>query len=428
MYCKFILEVFYMAFENDEMFDLDGLDLDALEREVNGQDEVSTKPRKEKPAKEKAEKPVKPEYDVKIDYPHIKMDTNEFKSVLSIARVVCSATGKDIASRAIYLKADKDNGKVIAKVTDFDVYVTVTVPLLNKDNILEDELVIPCDYLMRLFVAVPAKTIFFKDDEGIKLHVDGGAFDVRTFDVDTTKYDKVDDLEDIGKVKENNLLHLLKVMSNPAAAAISPIERRIFITKNCSFVHSLWGILKYQFSMNEEFDLKLKDISILRVLLRDSDNDITFKRNKADTSVMVVEGKDFVFRFLVSSLTFDDDIRTMLDNLNGTPSTISNGQLSTLVGIASNLSTATGDLVFKYSDDGVAMDMPLKSGKKSQFNLPGTKVEGDGVAKVNGRLLNTYLSSFAGMNDINFTVTNNGIQLESVNKDFVAGILAIDED
>lgn len=413
-----------MAFE-DEIFDLDGLNLDDLETKVVGDVQQTTK---EKRKVDKSTTKQKEVFDVKIDYPHIKMDTAEFKNLMSIARVVCSSTGKDITSRAIYLKADKEAKKVVAKVTDFDVYVTLNLPLLNDENILEDELVIPFDYLMRLFVAVPGKTIFFKDDEGYKLYVMGGSFDIRTFDVDTTKYSKVDTLADVGKVAEKKLLHMIKVMTNPASAAVSPIERRIFITKNNSYVHSLWGIIKYDFSMNREFDLKLKDISILRVLLKDVEDEVAFKYSTEDNSVMVIEGKNFAFRFLVSSLELDDDIRIMLDNLNGDASLISYNHLATLVGIASNLSTSLGTLVFSYSDDGVHMDMPLKNGKTSKFVLQGTKVDNKAVAKVNAKLLNTYLSSFAGLAEINLVITNGGIQMVSTTKDFVAGVLAVDEE
>ena len=137
--------------------------------------------------------------------------TKEFKEVRKeyVLQDLCS------------FKAHVENEKVVARSTDFDVYVESKLELLNVDNILTEAVVIPTDIVMKLVKAVPVNTIIYKSEEdgNFYMRLYGGDIVLETYTMGVDKFMFQDDVEQKARVSANDLYSVMKDFTPVVTAA-----------------------------------------------------------------------------------------------------------------------------------------------------------------------------------------------------------------
>lgn len=353
------------------------------------------------------------EVDDTMDLPHIKMSTKSFKEVLKVAKTICAAGGRDVISKAVCLKSEGD--KVVCSMTDFDVYLQVKVERLNMDNILDEAIVIPTDILIKLVKAVPVNTIIFRDGDELKMRLYGGDIVLETFNVDVDKFIFNDPVDKESTVSSKDLYSIMKDFSPIVTAAVAPTERRIVCEPNKAYAFYMWGILCSEKPF-ANMDLKVKDISVLKTLTLNLDEELTVSKTADGVKVVrkVVEGSNFKYVFLVSdtkvSDTLKDGISTVVVNDGVFVDFV---QLYKIVEVASELPYAIGKIGFNYTEDGVNLAIKTKKGADSMFTLNGSKAGNtDALTEelvVSAKLLRIFLRSFAAQSSVKISLSAKGM-------------------
>lgn len=351
-----------------------------------------------------------------IDYPHIKVGSKMFKEFLKVAKKVCASGGKDIISKAICLQYDKEKEKVVGYATDFDVYIQQELECLNTENILEEPVVVPTDILIKLCSAVPSNTIIYKKDDNMFIRLYGGDMELETHAMTVEKFQFLDEVTRVGSVESTPLYGILKDFSPVVSAAVNPAEKRIVVTKDGAYANYMFAILKSE-SITGEFDLKAKDIEVLKALtVNKKDETLTVYRTGENVKAVrcVIEANDFKYAFLVSESSMSDTLKNNMTNVVKSDGVyVDFIQLYKMVELASELPYALGKVGINYSDDGVYVDVKTKKGASNIFNISGS-VEGDTAPLekelvVQAKLLRILLRSFASKQSIKLTVSTDGL-------------------
>lgn len=353
------------------------------------------------------------EVDDSIDLPHIKMSTKTFKEVLKVAKTVCAAGGRDVISKAVCLKSEGD--KVVCSMTDFDVFLQVKVERLNMDNILTEPIVIPTDILIKLVKAVPVNTIIYKDGEDLKIRLYGGDIILETFNVDVSKFEYTDPVVKETTVSAKDLYSVMKDFTPIVTAAVAPTERRIVCEPNKAFAFYMWGILCSERPF-ADMDIKVKDISVLKTLTLNLDEELTISKTAEDVKVVrkVIEGSNFKYVFLVSDAKVSETLKEGIGSVVTESGVyVDFVQLYKIVEVASELPYAIGKVGFNYNEEGIALAIKTKKGADSIFTLGGSKTGdttpmGDELI-VSAKLLRIFLRSFATQSSVKITLSAKGM-------------------
>lgn len=360
------------------------------------------------------------EADVEINEPHFKVSTKELQNLLRVTKAVCSGAGKDIASKGICLQAEGDY--VVAKSTDFDVYLTYKLDKLNEENVLTDPVVINANVLEKLSKALPAQCIILKkEEEGVEnyyIRLYGGNFVLETIPIDVEKFTYKDEKEKIGSVDAQDVMAALRGLSGIASAAQSPTEKRVLCFKEAAFCSYLFsGIeLKRPFV---PCDFKTKDVAVLKALLNSNTEVLTAYSSKEGTVPRVtLEGAKFSYTFLVSE---SDNISPMKERIETTNYTsgvyVQWLTLFKLAELSSSLSYSTGKVMLNYSDD-KALEFTLCTKKTNSLFRMSDGVEGDvkplkESITIQASLLTLILRSFSDKTAVLIGLSDKGISISS---------------
>lgn len=351
-----------------------------------------------------------------VDFPHIKIGSKAFKEFLKVAKKVCASGGKDIISKAVCLKYDKDKEKVIGYATDFDVYIEQELECLNTDNILEEAIVVPTDILIKLCSAVPSNTIIYKNEDTMVIRLYGGDMQLETHSMSVEKFQFADATTRVGSVEATPLYGILKDFSPVVSAAVNPAEKRIVVSKDGAYANYMFAILKSD-GITGEYDLKSKDIEVLKALtVNKKDETLNVYKTAEDVkaSRCVIEANDFKYAFLISESTMSDTLKNnMAKVINENGVFVDFIQLYKMIELASELPYALGKVGINYSDDGICVDVKTKKGASNIFNISGS-IEGDikpldKELVVQAKLLRILLRSFASKQSIRLSVSSDGL-------------------
>lgn len=358
------------------------------------------------------------EVDTTIDDPHIKVSTKSFKEFLKVAKQVCASGGRDIISKAVCLKADGD--KLICKATDFDVYVEKSLELLNTENVLKEAVVIPTDILIKLAKAVPVNTVIFKKDDSFYMRLYGGDIVLDTHQMSDEKFTFTDEVEETGTLQASDLYSVMKDMATVVTAAVSPAERRIICEPNKAFANYMFAIIMAERQLGK-FDLKVKDISVLKTLTVDKKEEmVKVYRTKESVSTLrcVLEGDDFKYAFLISDAMMAESMRQNIGTVVTKDGVFVDFiQLYKMIEVASELPYAIGKVGINYTEDGISVDILTKKGGSNSFNITGSKEGNTEPLKndlvVQAKLLKIILRSFASKSAVKITVSENGLGIQA---------------
>lgn len=353
-----------------------------------------------------------------VSFPHLKMNTKEFKDVLKIAKSVVATSAKDIVSKAMCLKREGDKVKVYC--TDFDVFLEQQVELLNTENILEESVSFPVDMMTKLVKAAPANIIIFKDDEGYKLKLVGGDVFLEVHSIDVAKFQCQETfIKEDNTIDATTLNSILRDFSPVVCAAVSPQERRIVLGDNAVSTYMFSAIISEgDFPV---MDLKVKDINILKQLTGNGEEDlVVYKAEKKEVFRKVIQGGKFKYTFLVSDMGINDTMKTSIQALDYT-----NGyfvdflQLYKMIELSSELNYSIGKVGLNYKDGALQLSFKTKKGKDTYFTLDGTKdgeVESlDKELEVQSKLLKVLLRSFAKESSIKLGVNSDSLLMSTDN-------------
>lgn len=357
------------------------------------------------------------EVDDSIDKPHIKVSSKAFREFLKVAKQICSSGGRDVISKAISMQVDGD--KLVCRSTDFDVYVEATIDLLNDTNILQDNIQVQTDIMIKLCKAVPVNLVIFKDGEDYFIRLYGGDMLMETYTFPSEKYQFTENTDKIANISRDDMVSALKDLNPVVTAAVSPVERRIVCTKDCAIASYLWSILMVDKPF-ADFDLKVKDISVLRSILNDRKEDVLTVSITTDESSVkrcVISGDTFKYAFLVSDTGVSESMKTNSQQvLTDTGVYIDFVKFYKMVELAAELPYAIGKLSISYSEEGIDVEIPTKKGS-SKFDLSGS-VEGTidisiEPLNVQAKLLRIVLRSFATKPTIKLSVTKMGLGIQA---------------
>lgn len=364
------------------------------------------------------------EIDDTVDFPHFKVATKSFKEFLKVAKLVCTAGGKDVVSKAVCLFAE---GEVLrCASTDFDVYVEMNLPLLNDHNILTETVVIPTDILIKLTKAVPVNTVIYKKDDKFYIRLYGGDIVLETYSMGSDKFIFSDLVVTSEQIAGKDLSEVMKDFSTIVTSAVSPAERRIICETDRAYASYLFAIIMAKKSFTS-CDLKPKDINVLKSLVVDAEETLKTFHTADDVSPKrcQIAGDNFKYTFLLSEAKISDTMKNSIGNVvTGNGVFVDFVQLYKMVEVAAELPYSTGKIGINYSDEGIKLAIKTKKDADAIFDITGSK-EGDTTPIadeliVQAKLFRVVLRSFATKSSIKLTVTKDGIGISA--EDYSAAI------
>lgn len=355
------------------------------------------------------------EIDDTIEFPHFKLTSVEFKEVLKLAKVVCSTGGRDIISKAIMFKAEGSN--LVAKATDLDVFVEKKVSLLNNENVLTDTVVVPTDILVKLAKAVPVNTVIYKKEDIFYIRLYGGDIPLETYSITEDKFSFNEPLAKSSTISLEVLKSVVKDFSPIVTSAVNPPERRILFSKETAFSSYAWALIAFKDTF-DNFDLKVKDINVIKSLLvnKEGDLEVSFT-TESDIKRCQFKGDDFTYTFLLSESTLTEEQMSGTDKVDSSKGVyVDFIQFYKMVEVSADLPYSIGKLGFKYSDTGLSLFLKTKKDKDSEFTLHGSPDNNPTYDKeliLQAKLLRIVLRSFAGRATLKVSLDDNGIAISS---------------
>jgi hypothetical protein len=353
------------------------------------------------------------EVNTDVDEPHIRVSTKSFLTLLKLAKQVSSTSGRDIITKSILFSVDGDN--VVVKATDLDTYFEYKMECLNTENVLKDSFSVPLDILVKVAKALPANTIFLKRGETIYIRIFGGDLPLEVYNVDKSKYEYTEPIVKVNTISATELYSTIKDLSPLVTAAINPTEKRIVFESHEACCSYMWAIISAGGSWGN-FDLRVKDINLLRAALVDLDEDVTLYTTDETVAVKraIIKGSKFMYAFYVSENKVPVALKTMLAEINGySGSFVDLVQLYKLVEVASELPYSIGKVGLTLTDEGVRVAIKTKRNEDSIFNLTGSYNSGKETYKqeivVQAKLLRILLRTFASESAVQLVFSDKGL-------------------
>ena len=308
-----------------------------------------------------------------IEEEHFKLPTKDFLGMLKRAKTVISSSARDLITKAICMEVV--DGVLTMKCTDFDVFLELRNPIMNTNNVLEEAIICPIDSLIQVARALPATTVILKDAQGkIRIRLIGGSIDLETLSVGVDKFTMKDEVAEDKDIDAQDLYNVLTAFSPIVAASVNPMEKRIVFDENGARAVYMFSLTTREGNY-PKFDVKVKDLSVLKTLLSSAKGNLkTFRTvNEKASSRFIIEGDTFRYTFLVGEANIN---RILADNLKESDFTqgafLEFTKISKLVELSSSLNYATGKVKMKFTESNVLqLHVPTKNGDNT-FKLDAT--------------------------------------------------------
>ena len=308
-----------------------------------------------------------------IEEEHFKLSTKDFLTMLKKAKTVISSSARDLITKAICMEVV--DGVLTMKCTDFDVFLELRNPIMNTNNVLQEAIICPIDSLIQVARALPATTVILKDAQGkIRIRLIGGSIDLETLNVGADKFAMKDEVEEDKNIDAQDLYNVLTAFSPIVAASVNPMEKRIVFDENGARAVYMFSLTTREGNY-PKFDVKVKDLSVLKTLLSSAKGNLkTFRTvNEKASNRFVIEGDTFRYTFLVGEANIN---RILADNLKESDFTqgafLEFNKISKLVELSSSLNYATGKVKMKFTESNVLqLHVPTKNGDNT-FKLDAT--------------------------------------------------------
>ena len=332
-----------------------------------------------------------------INQPHFKVSTKDFLTMVKKAKTIISSASRDLISKAVCMHVE-DN-QLYINVTDFDVYMELKTPIINTGNIIDRDIVCPVDTLLQLAKALPSTTTILVEDDKVKIRLIGGSIDIETLDVSRDKFLLKDDLQSDKNIDAQSMFSILNAFTSIVQASVNPMEKRIIFDENGARALYMFTMVGSEGDY-PKFDVKVKDLSVLKVLLANTKGKLkTFRTSdEKASSRFIIEGTDFKYAFLVGEVNINRIMKDSYNNTNFSQGAyIEFSNLSKLVELSGSLNYASGKVELVFTDSNVLeVKVPTKGGDNT-FKLDATP---NGNIKINeavtipSKMLLTVLKTF----------------------------------
>lgn len=354
------------------------------------------------------------EVEEEINVPHVKVSTKAFKNVLKTARSI-SCTGRDILTKSICFKVKGE--KLYCYMTDFEIYVEESIPILNNNDVLTEFFIVPSEILDKLIKAVPSNVVIYKDlNEKYYIKLYGGDIPLDTYQFDFEKFIYSEEVEEKSTIDSKDLLDVIQKFNNLINNAVS-YEKRIYSESDNAYASYMWSMIranKFLFPM----DLKIKDCKVLKTILNESDEEITVYQTPEDakTQRCILQGDNFKYVFLLSTEKFPSSKKDIFDEaITETGVVVDMLKLYRVVEVASELPYSLGKISIGYDPNGISLVIKTKKGIDSKFVIDGyyegekTDIE---AKEVQAKLLKILLRSYTTPT-VKIMVSKKGIAIDS---------------
>ena len=332
-----------------------------------------------------------------IDEPHFKIPTKDFLVMLRKAKTIISSASRDLVTKAVAMEVV--DGKLHMRCTDFDVYMDLSCPLINQVNLLDKIVVTPIDNLIQLAKALPSTTTILNDNGNIKIRLIGGSMDLETIEIPKEKFIMKDEVkEDLG-IDAEAMLNILTSFTPMVQASVNPMDKRIVFNKDGATSVYMFTLVNAPGNF-PEFDVKVKDLQVLKVLLNKAKGQLRTYRtiDEKASSRFVIEGDTFKYAFLIGNAPVN---KILVDNFNNKDYTnggfIEYPKLSKLVELSSSLNYTTGKVKLALKDTNtLVIHIPSKNGD-NVFTIdftPNGNVQVGTEVEIASKLFMTILKSF----------------------------------
>lgn len=332
-----------------------------------------------------------------IDEPHFKIPTKDFLVMLRKAKTIISSASRDLVTKAVAMEVVDD--KLHMRCTDFDVYMDLSCPLINQVNLLDKVVVTPIDNLIQLAKALPSTTTILNDNGNIKIRLIGGSMDLETIEIPKDKFIMKDEVkEDLG-IDAEAMLNILTSFTPMVQASVNPMDKRIVFNKDGATSVYMFTLVNAPGNF-PEFDVKVKDLQVLKVLLNKAKGQLRTYRtiDEKASSRFVIEGDTFKYAFLIGNAPIN---KILVDNFNNKDYTnggfIEYPKLSKLVELSSSLNYTTGKVKLALKDTNtLVIHIPSKNGD-NVFTIdftPNGNIQVGTEVEIASKLFMTILKSF----------------------------------
>ena len=359
--------------------------------------------------------------DMDIEEPHIKLNTKIFQEALKSLGIVSTLSGRDMLSRSILFDPTVP-GKVTCTATDFDVFFSITIPIENNLNVIQEKFVIPYDVLIKLMKAVPAMTIIYmKDGQFFIYLLGGGSIVVENLSVDTDKYVHPAVGDSIGVMNSAELFRGLRNFSPLVVAAVAPAEKRVMLVKSrlvASHFYALIESSKVFSGGDQEFDIRLKNIKLLTSLLNNRDEEVMLSMGKGTDGVLRVQmsAADYLYTFLVSDPSVNPLFEEIFNSFDNEGVSVDFLQIYKMTELAAELPYSSSKVALNYGESGLSYVIKTRKEVDAAFNIESTSSKVPALAKsiiVQAKLFRLLLRGFQANSTIVVTLSSKGLQLST---------------
>lgn len=353
--------------------------------------------------------------DTDIPLPHVRVQTKEFQNYLRVAKMFSASSGRDMVSKSVHLSVE--DGQLLCRTTDYDSYLTYKMEILNEENVLNEEVVIPIDILQKLTKASPANVAIIRDGNDWKMRIAGGDILLETLSIAKEKFLLQDEFEKKADVDAEQLLQTLRALTPIIQAAVTPTERRILCRRGKATASYMWAVITSPGDYPDT-ELKVKDTQILKPLLTGQEGNVTVLQSKGEILRSQLRTPVFTYTSLTSTVESSEQLLNQLEEASNQPGThVDLLQLFKMVELSADLPYSTGKIGLNYDDEGISLAIKTKKGSDSKFSIPGSP---DGrtqpIAKelvMQAKLLRVLLRAFNGSTSIRVSISEKGLALET---------------
>ena len=354
------------------------------------------------------------EVDEEILHPHVQISTTVFKEFLTIAKQVVTSSSRDMVSKSVSIEPRGD--VAILRVTDFDVYFEMTTDIINTHDVLTETAVIPLAILSKVVKAVPARTTIIQKDGNYFIRLLGGDLLLEFYSVSHEKFIFSEELKLVVTLSSLELGSIIKDFSGIVQAAINPIERRISFESDASYANYLWAVIRHK-GVFADFDLRVKDIAILRNVLKKQGDIRVLKTKHAKTERMVMEGEDFRYVYLKTEAKVPALLKNSMDTFLAMGMYVDLVHLYRIIEVAAELPYGVGKVGLNFEEGVLSVGIKTRKGNDSVLKIAGSvsgevgRLETELV--VQAKILRALLRSFVGSSSVRVSLASGGIGISS---------------
>jgi hypothetical protein len=304
-----------------------------------------------------------------IEYPHIKVSTRKFAEILKVSGIFAQEMGKEVIAKSVGMEVVGDKLRIY--ITNFELYATRDIDLINTDNKLGDFIVMNLPIISRFIGGLcPPVLTFYKKDDQYYIRMVGGDWVLETISVPKDRLvlkDKDKFVKEKNVLPVNGLCEALKGLYSVASSGITPAQRRIFVSGKEIFSVYMYCVAKYV----SDVELPTMDFSTMSAkavyVLCSSTNSESLEVYRNKNQVLLV-GDDFSYSFMSDVKPLRELVDGMSLVLSGNSSNISLVYLKAAAGISSSLVYSTTRLEFNYTEDGDILSL-MKTKRNDNVNV-----------------------------------------------------------